>query len=59
MPTAKTTTENREHRNSPVYWFVVLDDAREQRDYERAAEAIRELRRLGVVVRFSARGASR
>jgi hypothetical protein len=39
-------------RNSPVAWFAVLDRARERGDFERAAEAVRELRRLGVFVTY-------
>ncbi|MGE0481912.1 MAG: hypothetical protein AB7Q17_15735 [Phycisphaerae bacterium] len=41
-----------DYRDDAGAWFLVLDRARKQRDYERAAEALRELRRLGVVVRF-------
>jgi len=46
----------REAENSPVAWFVVLERAREQGDFERAAKAQRELRRLGVIVRLSHAG---
>lgn len=49
---ATKTTADAECRDSIVFWFVVLDKAREQFDFERAAEAVRELRRLGVIVRF-------
>jgi hypothetical protein len=41
-----------EYREQPVYWFTVLDIARERDDDETAAEAQRELRRLGVEVKF-------
>ncbi len=51
MSTTEKTTE-REFRDSPVFWFVRLDNAREHEDHEKAAEAIRELRRLGVDIRF-------
>ena len=50
-----------EVRDSPVYWFTVLEIARERDDYALAAEAERELRRLGVRVtriRRRAEGAS-
>lgn len=40
---------------SPLAWFIVLERARETRDYERAAEAIRQLRKLGVTVKFHRR----
>ena len=36
----------------PTYWFVILDRARMDDDFERAAQAQRELKRLGVNVRF-------
>ena len=39
----------------PVCWFAALDRAIAEGDYERAAVAQRELRRLGVEVRYSAR----
>jgi hypothetical protein len=55
MSTAQAT----DFRNSTVYWFVRLENAREHQDHEKAAEAIRELRRLGIDVRFRPQGASR
>ena len=45
--------------DSPTAWFVVLDRARAEADHERAAMALRELRRLGVIVRFVTAGQSR
>lgn len=39
-------------RNEPVYWFVVLESARRSGDFARAAEAQRELERLGIKVRY-------
>ena len=36
----------------PTAWFAVLERARIDHDYERAAAATRELRRLGVEVKF-------
>lgn len=41
-----------DHTQQPVYWFAVLDMARERGEFDRAAKAQRELKRLGVVVRF-------
>lgn len=41
-----------DHRESPTYWFAVLEIAREQSDYESAAEAQRQLSRLGVRVAY-------
>jgi hypothetical protein len=58
MSAAKTITEA-EYRESPVYWFVRLEKSRERQDHEQAAQAIRELRRLGVDVRFNPRGTTR
>jgi hypothetical protein len=41
-----------DHRKEPTYWFAVLEIAREQFDFEKAAEAKRELSRLGVQVSY-------
>lgn len=38
--------------NSPTAWFAVLESARLRGNREREAEAIRQLGRLGVEVRF-------
>jgi len=38
--------------NSPVAWFVVLERARQTNDFELAAQARRELERLGVKVAY-------
>lgn len=38
--------------NTATAWFAVLECARNANDFERAATAVRELRRLGVEVRF-------
>lgn len=38
--------------NNAVVWFVVLEQARQKNDFERAAKAKRELERLGVVVKY-------
>ena len=40
----------RDHRQNPTFWFAVLEIARERGDFERAAEAKRELKRLGVSI---------
>ena len=45
-----------EVRDSPTYWFVVLDAARLRGQYDLAAEADRELRRLGVRVTYGRPG---
>ena len=36
----------------PLYWFAKLDKAVQQGDHESAAEAQKELRRLGVRVNY-------
>lgn len=41
-----------ELRQSPTFWFAVLDQAKEAGDWDRAKQAETELRRLGVEVRF-------
>lgn len=38
--------------NFPGYWFAQLEDALNRGDFDCAAEAGRELRRLGVVVTY-------
>jgi hypothetical protein len=38
--------------NSPVAWFVMLERARLDRNFEVAAKAQRELVRLGVSVKY-------
>lgn len=46
------TKQEEEFRDHPTYWFTVLHIALDRNDYSRAAEAKRELRRLGIDVRF-------
>lgn len=41
---------------SPVAWFAVLERARSERDYKRAAHALDELKRLGVTVTYRRAG---
>lgn len=43
---------NRDTQDSPAAWFVELEIARRANDYERAARAVRELKRLGVSVKY-------
>jgi hypothetical protein len=38
--------------NQPIYWFAILDQAVEDGDHGTAAEAQRELARLGVRVAY-------
>jgi hypothetical protein len=63
MTSAKRNAGQRDYRNEPTYWFAVLEIAREQGDFDVAAEAMRQLRRLGVCVNYdrpqTRRGASR
>jgi hypothetical protein len=41
-----------EIRNSPAYWFAVMEAARNSGRFVTAQQALDELRRLGVHVRF-------
>jgi hypothetical protein len=41
-----------EIRDSPLYWFSVLERARETGDFRRALQAKRELERLGILVAY-------
>ena len=43
----------------PLYWFAKLDKAVEDGDHQAAAEAQRELARLGVRVAYGQRGTER
>jgi hypothetical protein len=43
----------------PLYWFAVLERAVEEGDFERAAEAQRNLQRLGVRVAYGRPAAKR
>jgi hypothetical protein len=45
----------RDHRQEPTYWFAILEIARERGDFQQAADAKRELRRLGVCVTYQPR----
>jgi hypothetical protein len=45
-------TETADYTEQPIYWFAVLDRAVERGDHATAAEAQRELDRLGVKVRY-------
>ena len=40
-------------RNSPVAWFVMLERARASNNFAFAAQALQELTRLGVTVKYS------
>lgn len=53
MPKQAIKKTDADYRDSPVAWFVVLERAREDHNFEAAAQAQRELKRLGVTVRFS------
>jgi hypothetical protein len=46
------TTESTEYTDQPIYWFALLDRAVERGDHAAAAEAQRELERLGVRVAY-------
>ena len=48
-------TEESPVTESPVYWFVVLEQARASGDFERAAQAKRELERLGIRIHYGKR----
>jgi hypothetical protein len=37
-------------RNSPIAWFAALERARHIEDFELAAEAQRQLKRLGIII---------
>lgn len=39
-------------RDSPTYWFVLMEEARARGRFIEAQQALEELRRLGIEVRF-------
>jgi hypothetical protein len=45
--------DDRRPEDSPAAWFVMLEHARRSNDFDAAARAVRELRRLGVEVRYT------
>jgi hypothetical protein len=47
-----TRTEADDYADEPLYWFALLDHAVQQGDHEAAADAQRQLKRLGVRVRY-------
>jgi hypothetical protein len=49
---ARAVTADAEAREQPIYWFARLETALNRGDYEEAATAQRELKRLGVEVRI-------
>ncbi len=51
MPGKKSELRN-QAIDSPAAWFAVLERARRIDDYELAARANRQLKRLGVIVKF-------
>ena len=48
MPTKRDTNN---YRDQPLYWFTIYETAMDKGNYQLAATAQRELRRLGIVVR--------
>ncbi|MBN2019294.1 MAG: hypothetical protein JW749_03615 [Sedimentisphaerales bacterium] len=38
--------------NNPVAWFLMLERAKQLHNFELAAKALRELERLGVIVKY-------
>jgi hypothetical protein len=52
-------SEDRPVTDWPIYWFAKLEKAVEQGDHEAAAEAQRELARLGVRVAYGRPKATR
>ena len=40
------------YADSPVVWFVVLERAKKDNDFDLAARAKQELERLGVIVNY-------
>ena len=47
----QTKEKNLTH-NNPVVWFVVLERARRDNNFDLAAKARRELKRLGLIIKY-------
>src|ERR1051325_5706438 len=43
---------NNPEKDEPVYWFVLLEKAVHHGDFVAAARAVRELKRLGISVKY-------
>lgn len=52
MANDTATPPKQDHRESPMYWFAILEIARERGSFEQAAEARQQLKRLGVRVTY-------
>jgi hypothetical protein len=52
MPTIRNPNPPRRPEDSPVAWFVVLEDARNRGDAAAEERATQELQRLGVAVTY-------
>lgn len=46
------TESDPEIRNAPIYWFCVMERARETGDFQRAMHAKQQLERLGIQVAY-------
>jgi len=55
----RIATDRRAETDQPIYWFAILDQAIEEGDWELAARAIGELRRMGIEVTYRLHGARR
>lgn len=51
MPTT-TNNPTTDAKRQPVYWFLILEDAVQRGDHITAAEAQRELARMGIRVNY-------
>ena len=52
MSRAYSTPTDDDYTDQPMYWFILLDKAVERGDHAAAAEAQRQLDRIGVRVRY-------
>lgn len=55
MPKDEIERARREAEDSPVAWFLILERARKTGDFEAASQAAKELKRLGVTVKYGRR----
>jgi hypothetical protein len=55
MRPPRRNSTSADYRDQPTYWFALLEIARDVGDFEQAAEAQRQLKRLGVRVHYERR----
>jgi hypothetical protein len=53
---SRTSTFDPLVKKSPIYWFALMEGAKDEGDFDTAARAKREREQLGVLVTYRPRG---